>query len=142
PDNPKKGTTASVGPAVDWWMRAGRSRLSAKSSGQYLYFKEYENERAWNTTNEGRWEIPLGRITPFLTGTYTNTRDRPGYEIDSRDRMLTKGFGAGADIALSAKTLVTIGAHRSRTAFDQQDTFLGTTLAHALDRQTVTAEME
>src|SRR5207302_9793304 len=50
PDNPKKGTTASVGPAVDWWMRAGRSRLSAQSSGQDLYSKEYENERAWNTS--------------------------------------------------------------------------------------------
>ena len=77
--DPKQDTTAAVGPAVNLWMKLGRSRMTGKVSGQYLYFSQYENQRAWNTTDEGRWEVPLSRLTPFIMGAYANTKERPGY---------------------------------------------------------------
>ena len=53
-DDPKSDTTAAIGPAVKLWMRPARTRLSATTGGQYLYFKEYDSQRAWNTSNEAR----------------------------------------------------------------------------------------
>ena len=84
-------------------LRAGRSRLSGKASGQYLYFQKYDAQRSWNTTLDGTWRFPLVRITPFVLGTRTNTKDRPGYEIDSRARRVdrTAGFGSGIGNGLS-----------------------------------------
>ena len=34
-ENPRQDSTAAVGPAVDLWLRGGRSYLSGKASGQY-----------------------------------------------------------------------------------------------------------
>src|SRR5690349_9089340 len=85
--NPKQDTTAAFGPAVDLFMHAGPSRVTGKVSAQYLYFGTYDNQRAWNTDDHLRWEWKSARISPFVAGTYSNTKERPGYEIDSRARL-------------------------------------------------------
>src|SRR5262245_45419784 len=46
----KQDTTAAVSPGVNLWMRPGRARLSGKATGQYLYFKTYDNQRGWDTS--------------------------------------------------------------------------------------------
>jgi hypothetical protein len=51
--DPKQDTTAAVGPSVNLWLKMGSSRLSGKASGQYLYFNKYDNQRSWNTLDEG-----------------------------------------------------------------------------------------
>src|SRR5439155_6606171 len=137
--NPKQDTTAGIGPAVDLWMHAGRSRLSAKVSAEYLYFKEYDNQRAWNTTNQARWEIPLAHVTPFVAGSYANTKNRAGYEIDSRARQSMDTATLGAEIPLSGKTSLLVAGHRSQITFDNKETYLGADLAHALN-ETVNSE--
>jgi hypothetical protein len=132
--DPKRDTTAAVGPAVNLWMKLGRSRVTGKASGQYLYFSTYENQRAWNTTDEGRWEVPLSRLTPFVTGIYANTKERPGYEIDSRAHLRSHAVGLGTEFRLSSKTSAVLTATRSDFAFDEGETFLGADLATALNR--------
>ena len=119
-ENPRRDTTAALGPATNFWVKAGRSRLSGKASSQYLYFKDYENQRGWNTNDEGRWEMPFSRITPFVTGAYINTRERPGYEIDARVRQATKTAGLGVSLRVSGKTEVRVDTKRSRIAFDER----------------------
>ena len=94
-DNPKQDTTAAVGPAVNLWLNMGKSRLSGTLSGQYLYYKEYENQRAWNTVNDGQWELPLSRIKPYVNGAWSDVKDRPGYEIDARVRLKEQRAGVG-----------------------------------------------
>ena len=88
-DDQRQDTTAAVGPAVNFWAHLQRARMTGKSSGQYLYFKTYDNQRGWNTTNELEFDLPLARLRPFVSGSYINTRERPGYEIDSRSRAAT-----------------------------------------------------
>ena len=132
--DPKQDTTAALGPAVNLWMKLGRSRATGKVSGQYLYFSKYTNQRAWNTTDEGRWEMPLSRLTPFITGLYANTKERPGYEIDSRAHLRSNAIGLGTEFHLSAKTSAVLTATRSAFAFDEGETFLGADLATALNR--------
>jgi hypothetical protein len=133
-DDPLRDTTAAIGPAINLWTRVGQLRISDKSSGQYLYFKKFDNQRSWNTANEVKLELPLTRIKPFAIGSYVNTKDRPGFEIDSRARATTSIVTIGSDVRLSGKTTVVLSAGRTTTVFDQGETFLGTDLGAALNR--------
>ena len=107
-DHPVSDSIAAIGPAVNAWMKLGPLRVAEKSAGQYLYFKRAENQRAWNTTNELKFEMPLARIRPFAIGSYLNTRQRDGFEIDARARATTSLGTLGTDLRLSGKT--TLGA--------------------------------
>lgn len=139
---PKKDTTAAVGPAAQVVLRAGRSRLVGTSSGQYLYFKTYDNQRSWNTSLDGTWRFPLARITPFVLGTRTSTKDRPGYEIDSRARRDDRVVGVGSDVRLSAKTTLVLTGKRSWFKYADTEQFLGVNLAARLNRRSDTEEMQ
>jgi hypothetical protein len=140
--DPKSDTTTAVGPAVNLWMKIGPSRFSGKASGQYLYFKEYENQRSWNSTGEGRWEVPLARLTPFVSASYANTRERPGFEIDSRARRRDDSIGVGTELRLTSKTALTLDATRAHYIFDPNETFLGSTLAIALNHTSDAADLK
>jgi hypothetical protein len=133
--DPKQDTTAAIGPAVNLWMKLGRSRMTGRVSGQYLYFSKYTNQRAWNTTDEGKWEVPMSRLTPFITGVYANTKERPGYEIDSRAHLRSQSVGFGTAVRLSGRTTAVLSTTRSSFAFDEGETFLGADLATALNRR-------
>jgi hypothetical protein len=141
-DNPKSDTTAAVGPAVQLWMRPARTRLSAKLGAQYLYFKQYDNQRAWNTSSEARWEVPLSRFTPFIGGRYINSRERQGYEIDSRSRRRDEAASIGTSLRLSGKTSVVATFQQFDAKYDEHETFLGATLAQELNRREQKSELQ
>ncbi len=140
--DPKKDTTAAIGPAADLVFRAGRSRLSGKATGQYLYFQEYDGQRSWNTNLDGTWRFPLVRITPFVLGSRANTKDRPGYEIDSRARRIDRTAGFGSDVRLSSKTKLVLTARRSWFRYDDNQQFLGVELADRLNRRSDSEEVQ
>jgi hypothetical protein len=64
-NNPQRDTTAAIGPAVNLWLKAGRSRLSGKVSGQYLYFNNYDSQRSWGTSDEGKWKCRSAGLRRF-----------------------------------------------------------------------------
>ena len=133
--DPKQDTTAAAGPGVDLWLRPGRARISGKASGQYQYFKTYDNQRGWNTSDELKFELPLSRLKPFVSGSYKNTHDRPGFEIDSRSRAAINEVALGTAFRVSSKTMFIVTGSREITAFDQKATFFGATLAQSLNRR-------
>jgi hypothetical protein len=134
-DNPKADTTAAFGPLVQIWMRPGGTRFTARTGGQYLYFREFANERAWNTHNEAKWEVPMARLSPFVEGRYVNTQERQGYEIDSRARRRDDAVAFGSGLRLSGKTEFVVSFRRSHVKYDEQETFLGAALAETLNRR-------
>jgi hypothetical protein len=140
-DDPKSDTTAAFGPAVELWMRPFGTRLNAKFGGQYLYFKEYDNQRAWNTSNEARWEVPLARLTPFVAGSYVNTRERQGYEIDSRSRRRDDSVTAGTGLRLTGKSAFVVSFRQFNVTYDDKE-FLGAALADALNRREKTTSVQ
>ncbi len=140
--DPKKDTTAAIGPAADIVLRAGRSRLSGKASGQYLYFQEYDSQRSWNTNLDGTWRFPMVRITPFVLGSRSNTKDRPGYEIDSRARRVDRTTGFGTDVRLSSKTKVVLTGKRSWFKYDDNQQFLGIDLGDRLNRRSDSEQVQ
>ena len=101
-DDPKQDTTFALGPGVDLWLKLGRARLSGKTGIDYNYFHEYESQRFFGTRNEARLSVPFNRLTPFVEGRYTNTRQRPGYEIDVRARRTQTLGRAGLDVRFGA----------------------------------------
>ncbi len=133
--DPKSDFTAGIGPAVKLWMRPAGTRLSAATGGQYLYFRRYANQRAWNTSNEARWEVPLARLTPWVAGSFVNSRERQGYEIDSRSRRRDQSYSVGTKLRVSGKTELGASFKRSRLKYDDRETLFGATLAEALNRQ-------
>ena len=134
-DNPKSDTTAAFGPTVQLWMRPGGTRLMARLGGQYLYFKEFKDQRAWNTRNEAKWEVPLARLTPYVEGAYVNSQERQGYEIDARARRHDDSFGFGSGLRLSGKSEVVVGFKRTNIEYASDESFLGTVLADGLNRR-------
>ena len=136
-DDPKSDTTAAIGPGVEIWMRPFGTRLSGKFGGQYLYFKEFDNQRSWNTANEALWEIPLSRLTPFVGGTLVNSSDRHGYEIDSRARRHDDSFTVGSGLQFSGKTSLVVSFRRANAEYDddEDNDALGRDLAAALNRR-------
>src|SRR5688572_13832103 len=123
-------------------MRPLGTRLSARFGGQYLYFKEYDNQRAWNSSSEAKWEVPLARLTPFVAGTHVNSRERQGYEIDSRSRRRDTSVTAGSSLRLSGKTSFLVSFRQFDAKYDETETFLGTALAGALNRRERTTKVQ
>lgn len=136
PVDPKADTTAAVGPVVDLWLKTGPGRLSGTVGGQYLYFKTYGNQRAWNTNDQLRWELTNGRIRPFVTGGYANTKDRPGFEIDSRVRLKQQVWSAGANILIGGRSRLLLEGGQTQMRFDQGQNNYGVAVAQTLDRRT------
>jgi len=141
-NNPQRDTTAAIGPAVNLWLKAGRSRLSGKVSGQYLYFNNYDSQRSWGTSDEGKWEVPLGRVTPFLTGSFVDTRQRSGYEIDAYARQRNTSVGLGSDLLFGGKTTVSVSGKHDTVKFDETESFDGVVLAPALNRASDTEQLQ
>jgi hypothetical protein len=142
PLNPKQDTVGAAGPAVDLWMHAGRSLFSGKASVEYLYFDTYENERAWNSSHRARWEVPLSRFIPFIEGSYANTKNRSGYEIDARLRQTDQNVRLGTELALSSQMRLVLSGARSRLAYDEQESVLASAAAAALNRWSNTETMQ
>jgi hypothetical protein len=140
--DPKGDMTAAVGPGVQLWMRPGGSHLRARLGGQYLYFKEFAGERAWNVSNEGRWEVPLARLRPFVAGSYVNARERTGYEIDSRARRRENSVSLGTGLRVSGRTALELSVHRFNAKYDDEEVYLGTPLAAVLDRREEAARVQ
>ena len=141
-ENPKSDFTAAIGPAVQVWVRPFGSRLSVSTGGQYLYFQTYDDQRAWNTANELRWDVPLARVTPFVGATYVNSRERQGYEVDARSRRRDRSLLVGTEVRLSAKTAVVVSARRFDAEYDEGETYLGADLANALNRREQSGKLQ
>jgi hypothetical protein len=132
-DNPKRDVTAVFGPRTDYWVKLGRARVIGETRVDYFYFRDYDTQRSFGTTNRGRLEVPLARLVPFVGGEYTNTRRRTGYEIDARARRTLVGGSAGLDILVGGRTMLRGQVSSEHHRFSD-DTFQGVSLSQRLDR--------
>ncbi|MEQ1760519.1 MAG: outer membrane beta-barrel protein [Vicinamibacterales bacterium] len=133
-DDPQRDFTATVTPAADVWARVGRARIAARGRADLIYFAKFASERSVDAGVGSRLEFPLNRIVPWAEiGTFSG-RQRAGYEIDQRSRRRQNDFGLGLDVRVAPKTTVGLGLRRATTTWDGDATFLGNSLAIALDR--------
>lgn len=131
--NPERDFTATLVPGVDTYLRIGRGRLTGKTSVEYLYFNELEEQRSFNFNQELRAEVLLNRVAPFVAGGYLRTRQRPNLEIDARVQQNTTFVGGGMALRLGARTNLELEARRSQLKFGEGE-FGDAVIAQALDR--------
>jgi hypothetical protein len=134
-EDPKDDFTASFGPKAEFWSRLGsRARVYGSTGVDYQYFHEYDSQRSFGTSNIARLELDFGRFIPFAEGNYTNTRVRPGFEIDERSRREAYGGRAGLSVRVMSKTTLVGWAGQGTYRFDSSEGFDAEDLSYALDR--------
>lgn len=137
-ETPQSDFTLTVTPATDWWLRMGRTWLTGNVKEDLVWFKKFSAERSLNGSYTAGWLVPLNRLTVTVGGSWLNTRERPGYEIDTRSRRFEKGGNGIVEVRALSRTFFGARAARRKIDFDQDAVFLGTSLKSELNR-TVTS---
>ena len=141
-DNPRRDFTFTLAPQLNSWFRAGRSRLSAQTRADLIYFHTYSSERSVDGDIDARWQMPMNRLTPWVGGGYSEGRQRLGYEIDLRSRRVTNELALGVDARITRKTGIGFSARRMSYSFDADEFFRGTSLQEVLNRTSESVGIE
>lgn len=134
-DRPIDDVTATFNPTVDAWLRLAHANANARTQVNVYYFKELEDLRGVDSESTARIEVPLGRMMPFVSGTFNTTRHRQNLEIDALARRRSSAVTAGLDVRLTAKTTLRAHVRRSALDYDANSLYLGTDLSRALNRR-------
>jgi hypothetical protein len=130
--NPIGDFTATVSPAIHASLRVPRVRASGRSQVDFIYFKRLSEIRSIDSDNGAHVDLLLGRLTPFVDGSWTNARFRRNLEIDKPVRRVDSSLSAGVDLRLSGKTSIGATTQRSRLDYRGETIYLDTDLARAL----------
>lgn len=136
PEDPKRDFTLTAAPALDAVLRPPRTRLSLQTAAEFVYFRDYEDERHINRTVGARLEFDLTHIHPFVAATATRFRERPSAEIDLRARNRFRSYTAGVRLPLWPVVSATVAARRQTTRYDSGQQFRGADLAAELNAET------
>jgi len=110
PVEPVSDLSATIGPAVDAWVRLPRVRFSARAVLNYVYFRELTDLRAFQLRTGGRVEVPLNRLALWADGSLVNSNAREGFEIDAYAAHKENAGRIGGDVRLTPKTAVSVYA--------------------------------
>lgn len=138
-DQPQSDFTMTLTPATDVWMRMGRTWLVGNVKEDLVYYQKFRSERSVNSSVKLGWLVPLNRVTFDATGSYLNTRDRPGFEIDARSQRIEKAGGGSIELRALAKTFLDFRGEYRKVDFDKAAVFLGDNLQYELNRTSETA---
>jgi putative beta-barrel porin BBP2 len=137
--NPKRDVTATVTPMADLWLRMGPSWLQSTIREDLVWYQTYASERATNSRLSAEWRLPLNHLHIKLAPFYTNTRERPGFEIDARSQRIEYGGTGTIELRVASKTFLGVNASWQQVDFDSVATFDGVNLRDALNRTVETA---
>jgi len=132
-DNPESDITAVFIPSLEGWLRMAHLRVTGRGQFDMHYFKTRNDLNAVDTDVAGRIDLPINRLTPYVTGTLIDARYRPSLEIDSLSRRRTASVTAGLDLRLTPKLVANVNAHAARLEYDANSLYLGSDLADELN---------
>jgi hypothetical protein len=138
-DNPQRDFTVTVTPEVKTWLRAGPSRLAMEGHLDMVYFQTFASERSLDPRVAGKWEVPLNHVAPWISGAYSQSRERVGYEIDLRSELRQTDSAAGLDLNVAPKTVVGLSVRRTEFRYAADAFFDGSSLQQVLDRTSESA---
>jgi hypothetical protein len=139
--NPQEDFTVTITPATDLWLRLGPTWIQSNIKEDIVWFQKFASERSANNSYVVKWLVPLNRLTLSTSGIYANTRQRPGFEIDTRAEHTQQTYVVGAEFRLLSKTFIGVEARSGVTQFDSGATFLGTNLSDQLNETTRTVSL-
>ena len=131
-DGPVGDFTATVSPSVQASIPWSRLQFTGSGRLDFNYFQRFDAIRSIDSDERGTVAVLLGRLTPHVGGSWTNTRHRRNFEIDFPVRYVDRSWDAGVDINVSAKTSIGVMMRRSRLEYTGGTVYLESDLANLL----------
>ena len=140
-DREERDLTATVSAQVASVMLVGPMRVTGELTTDYVWFQKVRSERSVNNDVGLRLEGFFDRLHPWILGEFIRTRERAGFEIDSRALRRAPTVTAGMDWVVGSRTSLTVTGRFGRTEYADSERFSGANLAEQLnnDAQTYTA---
>ena len=138
-EDPQEDFTLTLVSELEARVRVSRVQFLVGSTGDFVYFKKFAEERAVNHGTEVRVNLALGAFQPYISGAARNTTARSGFEIDARAKRNEKTVTAGLGVRLSPLTSLRFWTRRFETQFAPDEEFRGIELAEELNRTLETA---
>jgi hypothetical protein len=136
--SPKRDFTFTLAPQTEFWMRLGRTWVSGAIREDMVWYQKYATERSANSSYELGWKVPLNRLTFSTRGKWRNTRERPGFEIDTRAARNETTFGGAAEIRPFSKTFFGVTGEWEKQSFDKTAVFRASSLRDELNHTSMT----
>jgi hypothetical protein len=115
--------TATTNPRVLGWMRLGRARVRGRANLNLVYFQDHPSQRSVDSDYEGRFDLVLTRVTPYVSATWVSAKQPNGFEVDERIRRHEKNVTAGAGLELGPRTNLDLAVRRQRAEFNDEGDF-------------------
>jgi hypothetical protein len=140
-ENPQSDFTFALKPGTDMFIRTGRGLLTVSGNIEFVYFGQFESERSANSDVLGRYEFRFNRLRPYVSASWLDTRQRPGYEIDERARHYEADYHGGIDVRVGSKSSVRLDFRHLDYSFAGDEVFNGHALNEELNRTLQTFEV-
>lgn len=134
-EDPKSDFTTTAAAPIDWWLRFGRGRLHGVDVFEGVWYATYGDQSSFNQRHELTLLVPLNRVRLYAGGSYFNTNDRPGYEINARIRHTETGANGGVVVRLASKLDLDVSGRQTTYRYDD-DAAAGVYYSDTLDRRT------
>jgi hypothetical protein len=135
-DHPQQDFTATIVPRLVARLRVRRLLFSYGSATDIVYFKKFKDERSVNSTTDLKLDANLGRLQPYASAGWVNTKDRMNSEVDIRAPRTQRTIGAGTKMLVGSRTAIVVNARRFDLAFDDGVLFRGVDLSRNLNSRT------
>ena len=130
---PKEDYTFTVQSRVLAVTRLGLNELMFSTGSDYVWFRQYTQERSNSATYALRFNFSASRFKPFIGAQDGHSRSRPNPEIDARVSRLDRQVTAGSAFDLTERTAITAGATLIDSSYDKGQSFRGIDLSQALN---------
>ena len=141
PDKPERDFTIGVTPQTDFWLRAGRTWVMGNFREDLVWYKKFSSERSANTNLTLGWLVPANRVAFHVAGNLVHTRERPGFEIDSRSHRTEQAVLGAFELRMLSRTAIGARGERRTIEFDEGEVFRGASLPHELNRTVTSAAL-
>ena len=140
-DNEQSDFTFTGRSGADLWMRTGRGLVTADGWVEYVFFQDFDTERAFNRQAKLQYEWRFNRLRPYASGATLDSRERPGWEIDERVRRYENEFHAGTDFRVAPKTTIRVDLEQLDLEFEDDESLGGRRYDRSLNRTLKSAEL-
>ncbi len=140
--NPRGDVSGSFVPSADYHLRMGRARLVGRTTVAFVYFQQFSGQRSIDVAQDVKFAVPMNRLTPYVSGTFLNTKQRPGLDIDLRARRIVIDLLAGLDLRLGGKTTLGASVSAAKESFAEQTIVEGVSLREQLTRRSETGVVQ
>src|SRR5579864_3156307 len=141
PGAEQRDFTFTLSPRTDLWLGMGPTWITGNVREDIVWYQKYTSERSSNGYYTLGWLVPLNRLRFKTSATYIHTRDRPGYEIDSRSLHTDEMFKGSVEVRALSKTFFGVAAQQERLNFDSAATFAGVNLHDTLSHNATTGTL-